>query len=206
LAGAHETGVPLFRPLVLNYQDDPTTYNLDDEFMVGDDLLVAPVLKPDVIRRLVYLPKGTWYDYWTNKKYAGETTISVEAPLETVPMFVRGGAIIPTGPELNYVGEKPTTPIIFNIYPDDRGAAATVLYEDDGISPAYKQQGFRRTNVTVERTGGGFAVSVAAPLGQYNPGPRQLAFTIKSERRTSAPVTVTDDGTARKLMLPGQVR
>ncbi|MDQ5844165.1 MAG: DUF4968 domain-containing protein, partial [Acidobacteriota bacterium] len=64
LEEAHQTGVPLFRPLVLNYQDDPNTYNLDDEFMIGNDLLVAPIVKPDVTRRLVYLPKGTWYDYW----------------------------------------------------------------------------------------------------------------------------------------------
>src|SRR5882672_1981403 len=106
LEGAHETGTPLFRPLLLNHQNDANTYNLDDEFMIGDDVLVAPVVKPDVTRRLVYLPNGTWYDYWTNKKYDGGTMISVDAPLETVPMFVRAGAIIPTGPELNYVGEK----------------------------------------------------------------------------------------------------
>ncbi len=84
LEEAHRTGVPLFRPLLLNYQDDLSTYNLDDQFMVGNDLLVAPVLKPDVTRRLVYLPQGIWYDYWTNKKYEGGTMISVDAPLETV--------------------------------------------------------------------------------------------------------------------------
>ena len=71
LEEAHRTGVPLFRPLVLNYQDDANTYNLDDQFMIGNDLLVAPIVKPDVTRRLVYLPKGVWYDYWTNKKYEG---------------------------------------------------------------------------------------------------------------------------------------
>ncbi|MDX6557199.1 MAG: alpha-glucosidase, partial [Blastocatellia bacterium] len=95
LEEAHRTGVPLFRPLMLNYQDDESTYNLDDEFMIGDDLLVAPIVKPDLTSRLVYLPKGIWYDYWTNKKYSGGTMVRVDAPLETVPMFVRGGAIIP---------------------------------------------------------------------------------------------------------------
>jgi alpha-glucosidase len=68
LEEAHQTGAPVFRPLVLNYQNDPNTYNLDDEFMIGNDLLVAPVVKPDVTGRLVYLPGGVWYDYWTNKK------------------------------------------------------------------------------------------------------------------------------------------
>jgi alpha-glucosidase len=201
LEEAHRTGVPLFRPLLLNYQDDSNTYNLDDQFMVGNDLLVAPVMKPDVTRRLVYLPKGTWYDYWTNKRYEGGTTISVDAPLETVPLFVRGGAIIPMGPEINYVSEKPFDPITFNIYPDEKGAASTVLYEDDGLSPAYKQEGFRRTTVTVERIAGGFTVSAAAPSGRYNPGSRKLGFVIKSERRTPAAVTITDDGTAHKLKI-----
>src|ERR1044071_8625529 len=130
LEEAHRTGVPPFRPLLLNYQDDPSTYNLDDQFVVGDDILLAPIVKPDVTRRLVYLPAGSWYDYWTNKKYAGGTMISVEAPLDTVPMCVRAGAIIPTVPPLNYVGEKPVDEITFNIYPDDTGAASTTLYED----------------------------------------------------------------------------
>ena len=179
LEEAHRSGVPLFRPLVLNYQNDPNTYNLDDQFMVGDDLLVAPILKPDVTRRLVYLPAGTWYDYWTNKKYAGGTMISVDAPLETVPMFVRGGAIIPLGPSLNYIGEKPVDQITFNIYPDESGAASATLYEDDGISPAYKTGAFRRTTFSVRRGPRGLVVSVGAAEGTYDPGPRKFNFAVK---------------------------
>ena len=114
-------------------------------------------------------------------------------------MFVRGGAIIPMGPTMNYVGEKPFTPVIFNIYPDENGSASTTLYEDDGLSPAYKQEGFRRTTVSLERTAGGFTVTLAAPQGRYNPGSRKLGFVIKSERRTPAAVAITDDGSARKL-------
>src|SRR6185369_17111001 len=165
LEEAHRTGVPPFRPLLLNYQDDPNTYNLDDEFMVGDDLLLAPIMKPDVTRRLVYLPAGSWYDYWTNKKYTGGTMISVDASLDIVPMFVRGGAMIPVGPSLNYVGEKPVDPITFNIYPDDAGSASGSLYEDDGLSPAYKSGAFRRTRLAVRRGPGGFTVSIAPVEG-----------------------------------------
>jgi alpha-glucosidase len=180
LEESHRTGVPLFRPLMLNYQDDPNTYNIDDEFMVGDDLLVAPIVKADVSRRLVYLPKGRWFDYWTNKTYEGGTMISVEAPLETVPMFVRAGAIIPTGPAINYVGEKLMDPITFNVYPDEKGSAMMTLYEDDGVSPAYTQNIFRRTTVTVRRVGVGYVVTVGAPLGTYNPGARKISFVVKS--------------------------
>jgi len=180
LEEAHRTGVPPFRPLLLNYQDDPSTYNLDDQFMVGQDLLVAPIMKPDVTRRLVYLPAGTWYDYWTNKKYAGGTMITVDAPLDVVPLFVRGGAMIPVGPSLNYVGEKPADPITFNIYPDDTGSASGSLYEDDGLSPAYKTGAFRRTTLTGQRGPRGFTVAIAPVEGSYNPGPRKLEFVVKT--------------------------
>jgi alpha-glucosidase len=199
LEEAHRTGVPLFRPLVLNYPDDASTYNLDDEFMIGDDLLVAPVVKPDVSARLVYLPKGDWYDYWTNKKYSGGQVIRSDAPLETAPLFVRAGAIIPLGPQMNYVGEKPSDPLTFAIYPDDRGMASTSLYEDDGLSPAYKQGAFRRTTVKVALGAGGYQVTIGRPEGHYDPGPRKLIFVIKSERPTDRKATVVDDGSARKL-------
>jgi alpha-glucosidase len=185
LEEAHRTGVPPFRPLLLNYQDDPSTYNLDDQFMVGDDILVAPIVKPDVTRRLVYLPAGSWYDYWTNKKYAGGTMISVEALLEVVPMFVRAGAIIPVGPLQNYVGEKSSDPIKFNIYPDDAGSASMTLYEDDGLSPAYKTGAFRRTTITARRGTDGFTVSIGPVQGNYNPGPRKFEFVVKTGERVT---------------------
>jgi alpha-glucosidase len=199
LEEAHRAGVPLFRPLVLNYQDDPNTYNLDDEFMIGNDLLVAPIVKPDITRRLVYLPKGTWYDYWTNKKYEGGTMIAVDAPLETVPMFVRAGAIIPMAPEMNYVGEKAMDPLTFNIYPDERGTASTTLYEDDGVSPAYKRDGYRRTTIAVTRAGAGYVVTTSAPLGSYQPAKRKLSFVVKSSRPPATVVTVADDGSAKTI-------
>jgi alpha-glucosidase len=178
LEEAHRTGVPLFRPLLLNYQNDASTYNIDDQFMIGEDLLVAPIMKPDVTRRLVYLPAGTWYDYWTNKKHTGGTMINVEAPLDTVPLFVRAGAMIPTMPARNYVGEQPSDPITFNIYPDDKGLASGKLYEDDGNSPAYKRGMFRRTSVSARRDGRAFVVSIDGTEGQYNPGRRKLNFTV----------------------------
>jgi alpha-glucosidase (family GH31 glycosyl hydrolase) len=183
---------------MLNYQDDENTYNLDGEFMIGEDLLVAPIVKPDLTSRLVYLPKGVWYDYWTNKKYSGGTMVRVDAPLETVPMFVRGGAIIPQAQPMNYVGEKPFDPITFAIYPDDNGAAATALYEDDGLSPAYKSGAYRRTTVSVKRATKGSIVSLGAPTGSYNPPPRKFSFAIKSAPNNRA-VTIADDGRAQQI-------
>lgn len=150
--------------------------------------------------RLVYLPAGVWYDFWTNNKYSGSQMISVDAPLDTVPMFVRGGAIIPMWPAMNYVGERKPDPITFAIYPDAAGRALTTLYEDDGVSPAYKNQVARRTTVTVSRAGQGFRADVSAPVGNYNPGSRNFRFVVKdsSEIPTAA---VPDLGKARQLFL-----
>ena len=201
LEDAHRTGVPLFRPLVLNYPDDPNTYNLDDQFMIGDDLLVAPILKPDVVRRLVYLPRGNWYDYWTSKQYKGNQTISVDAPLDTVPMFVRAGAIIPTVAPLKYVGEKPSDPITFNIYLDSNGGASTALYEDDGVSPAYKEGKYRRTRIDVRRGVRGFVIEIRAAEGNYNPGERTFSFQIPSYEHVSKVVTAPGDGRVRQVEL-----
>ena len=125
--------------------------------------------------------------------------ITVEAPLDVVPMFVRGGAIIPVGPVLNYVGEKPTDPITFNIYPDDSGSASAKLYEDDGLSPAYKRGAFRRTSFNVRRGTDGFVVSIGAAEGTYNPGKRTFNFLVKSPAGDSKVVSVGDDGRAREV-------
>ena len=110
--------------------------------------------------------------------------ITVDAALETVPLFVRAGAMIPTSPAQNYVGERPDDPITFNIYPDDKGLASGSLYEDDGASPAYKRGVLRRTTVSARREGAGFSVSVDGMEGQYNPGGRKLNFVIRGLRST----------------------
>ncbi len=200
LEESHRTGVPLFRPLLLNYQADANTYNLDDEFMIGDDLLVAPVLKPDLTQRLVYLPEGEWYDYWTNKRYKGGTTIRADAPLETVPMYVRAGAIIPLGPEMLYVGQKPFDPLTFEIYPDADGSASTTIYEDDGQSPAYKSGAYRRATIKAERSGPGYVVTVSAAEGSYALATRKINFTLRDRQRQPV-VTINDSGKPQRVVI-----
>jgi alpha-glucosidase len=192
LEEAHRTGVPLFRPLLLNFQSDANTLTIDDEFMVGDDLLAAPVTEAGATSRLVYLPAGTWFDYWTGAPQAGERTIRVSAPLETIPLFVRGGAILPLGPEMNWVGEKPSDPISFRIYPDANGTAATSLYEDDGATPAYLRGAFRRTNVSY-RNG---EIDVSVQGGDYHPPAREFVFSVSSRE-----IRVKDDGHDQRITI-----
>lgn len=197
LEEAHRTGVPVFRPLLLNYQNDANTLNIDDEFMIGSDLLAAPILKAGSSGRLVYLPEGTWTDYWTGREVAGGRMVHAAAPLATVPLYVRGGAIIPMGPEMNYVGEQATDPITFEIYPDAQGNARTSLYEDDGVSPAYNNGVERRTTVTYA----GSSVAVSVSGGSYQPGPRTFVFTVHRGRRASRPVQLADDGRSHRMQI-----
>ncbi len=112
--------------------------------------------------------------------------ISVDAPLDVVPMFVRAGAMIPVWPAMNYIGEKPVDSITFNIYPDDSGSAFATLYEDDGLSPAYKTGAFRRTTLTARRGPRGINVSVGPVEGSYNPGPRKFEYVVKTGERLTA--------------------
>jgi alpha-glucosidase len=202
LEESHRTGVPLFRPLLLNYQSDYNTLNLDDEFMIGSDLLVAPVLKPGATSRMVYLPEGRWIDYWTGKRYSGKAMIQVSAPLEIVPMFVRAGAIIPMWPEMNYVGEKQVSEVTFEIYPAEKSEMSSTLYEDDGASHDYKRGVFRRMKVSASRSTGRVQIETSAIEGSYNPGNRIFLFVAKSAV-TKAPLgasRVTMDGKPLRVM------
>ena len=201
LEEAHRTGVPVFRPLLLNHQDDANTYNIDDEFMIGNDLLVAPVTKADSTSRLVYLPRGIWYDYWTGKSYTGGTMYRVDAPLSTVPVFVRGGAVVPHGPEMRFTGEKPGSPLYFAIYPDEKGSASTTLYEDDGLTPDYRRGVFRRTTINVARSGRRYVINISKPVGSYRPAAsRTLQFQIKSrDPLNRSVVSFVDRGVAERV-------
>ena len=111
-------GVPLARPLVYDWPSDPTTYHIDDEYMLGPDFLVAPMFKSRGSRD-IYLPAGGWYDFWTDHRFDGGRWISYEADLDTLPLFVRAGAVVPMGPDLQHANERSWDPLTFDIYPGD---------------------------------------------------------------------------------------
>ncbi|MHB2015999.1 MAG: glycoside hydrolase family 31 protein, partial [Candidatus Xenobia bacterium] len=166
---AHRTGMPMLRPLLMHDQTDPSLYNLDDEFLCGRDLLSAPVLRSGTVERRIYLPRGLWYEFWTGSRYVGEQTYVISAPLETLPLFVRGGAAIPLGPAMNWVGEKPVDPLGWRIYPDAEGHAEGELYEDDGVSPGGP---YRRTRLTFHRR----RIDIKVLHDGWSPGPRTWEF------------------------------
>lgn len=146
---AAETGQPLMRPMVLEFENDPMTHRIDDQFMVGPWLLVAPVVKRHARKRMVYLPEGGWYDCYTKAYYTGGTTIIAEAPLDRIPLFIRAGAILPfTEPglstELMSMGN-----LRFEIYTGASGVFD--LYEDDGRSFDYREGRFNLYRLTLSQ-------------------------------------------------------
>ncbi len=127
---SHETGLPLMRALWLYYADDAHAAARGDEYLWGRDILVAPVTERGADLRALYLPRGQWYDFWTNKKEEGGREIKRAVDLSTLPLYVRAGAIIPMGPVKQYTDEKVPAVLSLIVYP---GADASfVLYEDDG--------------------------------------------------------------------------
>jgi alpha-glucosidase len=184
MAEAQRSGVPFIRPLVSEYQNDPMTWSLDDQFLAGRDLLVAPVTRPGQEARRVYLPEGRWYDFWSHKVHQGGQVIRVEAPLETVPMFVRGGAILPMGPEKNTVDAKPDAPLELHVFPGSNGTASVELYEDDGTSEDYRNGEFSRRRVSVQ----GNRVQLAAAQGSYRGPQRPLKFHFYGQGKAAAAV------------------
>ncbi len=129
------TGLPVMRPLVLHYEQDGNTWNLNDEFLVGENLLVAPVLEQGQTHRMVYLPEGKWYDFFTGKEYEGGNYYLVDAPLDTCPIFAKAGSIIPTYELMQYVGEKPYDTLKMLVFP---GEGSYVHYQDNGTDFAYR--------------------------------------------------------------------
>jgi alpha-glucosidase (family GH31 glycosyl hydrolase) len=98
-AEAHSTGVPILRHLVLEYPEDPRAATAEYQYLLGDSLLVAPVIEQGAVNRKLYLPKGDWVNYWTGDHLTGGTDVTVPAPLDRIPVFVRAGSILPFKPE-----------------------------------------------------------------------------------------------------------
>jgi len=147
---AHRTGLPVIRAMPLAFPHDPNTYDKDLQFMLGPWLLVAPVYDASN-GRTVYLPAGTWIDFWTGATYQGPAIIHVHAPLDTLPLFVRSGALLPMMPDANRIPESLIDSLIFEIYPT--GYTEYVLYEDEGT-----------TRVTCDENNGSVAVKVQSDV------------------------------------------
>ena len=184
---ATQTGLPVMRALLLEFPDDETAMHPQPdrrnyEFMFGGDLLVAPAVREGERKRTVYLPKGIWIDFWTEERYAGPILLTgktaVDAPTDRIPIFVRGGAIIPMRNAVQHVGEK-LDPLVFEIYPD--GDSSRDYYEDDGLSFDYKKGGLLLKSIDVFEVTNGLHIEFSAQEGSYTPSPRALVLKIHGQ-------------------------
>lgn len=132
---ARESGLPFMRALWLHYPEDKKARGIGSEYLWGRDLLVAPVFEKGATHREVYLPAGTWYDWWTGARHEGGSSTRRPVDLATMPIFVRAGAIVPVDPIRQYSSEPTTEPLTLRIYEGADGSAR--LYEDDGDGQTY---------------------------------------------------------------------
>jgi alpha-glucosidase len=183
---ASKTGLPIMRPLLLEFPTDPAAVDVNDEYLFGNDLLVAPVTKDDETSRSVYLPAGVWYDYWTGRRYTGPRNVAAEAPLERIPLFVRGGAILPSQQPVQYTDQAPIDPLTLDVYPD--GVSSRSYYEDDGISFNYERGVYLLRQLTARETARGVRVEISAPQGTYAPAKRSLVVRVHAQQTEPATI------------------
>jgi alpha-glucosidase/alpha-D-xyloside xylohydrolase len=185
-----ETGMPIMRALWLHYPDDPSAVARGDEYLWGRDILVAPVTEKGAASRKLYLPRGDWYDFWTEEKIQGGREIERAVDLSTLPLYVRSGAVVPLGPIKQYTSEKVAAPLEFQIYP---GADGNFLfYEDDGVSFDYRKGAWMGVRMIWKDSQRRLTLRLA-------PGSRMLP----SEKREIKVRLVTDKAT-RKVMFSGR--
>jgi alpha-glucosidase (family GH31 glycosyl hydrolase) len=148
----YQTGAPSMRALFMDFPNDPNVSDLGDEYMFGPAFLVAPVTDQGMTSRKVYLPAGAeWFNYWTNEKFKGGQTITVDAPIDKLPLFVRAGSIVPMGAPIDSTSEVQKIAKV-RVYP---GADAEfTLFDDDGNTYAYEKGGGKVTQLRWSESAG----------------------------------------------------
>jgi alpha-glucosidase len=166
---ATETGAPVQRPLVFDYQYDATVRDIDDQFLLGPDLLVAPVTVAGSTARQLYLPAGCWYDWYTGERLEGATFVLTPTPLDHIPLYARGGAVIPMLPEAppSTAGYHPTVIELHLFVPLDDHTHRSMVQEDDGLSLAALRGARYRTTLDVSRRGSAVTLVARAEGAGY---------------------------------------
>jgi alpha-glucosidase (family GH31 glycosyl hydrolase) len=202
---ATRTGAGVVRPLFWEFPDDPASANTADAWMLGDELLVSPVVDQGQAKKSVYLPPGEWFDYWSDTKAEGGRAIEVTtdaANWSDLPMFVRAGSILTSQPVMQFSGEKPITELTLDIWPDTHRPARFEVYDDDGETYAYEKGAFFSQIVTATQANGGITISLARPTGTYRSS--ITAYRVRLHGTTAA--TAAWNGRATTVRSIGAVK
>jgi alpha-glucosidase/alpha-D-xyloside xylohydrolase len=171
-----DTGLPMIRALWLHYQDDRRAVERGDEYLFGRDLLVAPVVEKGATSRSVYLPRGTWFDFWTHESHEGGRELVRKVDLGRLPLYVRAGAVLPMGPPRQYTNEAVAGPLTMMVFPGASGVSS--LYEDDGESFNYRKGEFMRIEMHWEDTARKLAIRLAPGATMLRANPLELSIKV----------------------------
>jgi alpha-glucosidase/alpha-D-xyloside xylohydrolase len=179
----------MMRAMWLHYPDDENLRGLGTQYLWGRDILVAPVFTQGAVMREVYLPEGVWYDWWSGEKAIGSKTITRTVDLETMPIYVRAGAIIPFDPVRQYVMQSVSEPTTIRVYSGANGQFR--WYEDDGISQEYLEGKFAWTNLKWDEVAKQLTIERDTTTGTLEQSARRLVVQLLPEGKS---VEINYDG------------
>jgi alpha-glucosidase/alpha-D-xyloside xylohydrolase len=177
-----ETGMPMIRALWLHDPDDPRSVERGDEYLFGRDLLVAPVVEKGATSRSLYLPRGTWFDFWTYERQEGGRELVRKVDLGDTPLYVRAGAVVPMGPLRQYTNEEVAGPLTMMVFPGASGVSS--LYEDDGETFDFRNGEFMRIEMQWEDTTRKLALRLAPGARMLRANPMTIAIKMADSDRT----------------------
>jgi len=182
---ASETDLPMMRAMLLEFPDDEKTYQLSQQFMWGDWLLVAPVTVEGTRQKKVYLPAGNWYRFEQGERIPGGKEIVEMVTLADLPLYVREGGIVPLAPVMNYTGEKPWSPLSVEFYGSEQKTCFE-LYEDAGDGFDYLKGEYLVSRYCQEPVAQGLLISKAEGKGNYQPVERELFLKVFGVRKPNS--------------------
>jgi alpha-glucosidase/alpha-D-xyloside xylohydrolase len=178
----HDTGLPIIRALWLHHPDDEVAVGRGDQYLWGRDILVAPVVEQGATERRLYLPRGEWFDFWTEERVEGGREVARPVDLETTPLYVRAGAMLPLGPVKQYTAEVADGPLTLVVYPGIDSQSS--VYEDDGLTLGYQRGEWMRILADWDDSDRRLTLRLADGSQRLEPMPRRVVVRIAGESAT----------------------
>ena len=181
----YDSGVAFLRPLYYDWPEASEAYDYKNEYLFGDEMLVAPVVTPgDKVSGLatqkVWLPRGEWIEWPTGKRFSGPTSVDRNFSVDQTPVYLKAGAIVPMQQEMSYTGEKHLDPLIVNVWPLDPGTSTSyTLYEDNGVAEQYQHGVFARTPIKATQTGDTLRVEIGPVEGGFAGMLKSRGYTLR---------------------------
>ncbi|MCV9387351.1 glycoside hydrolase family 31 protein [Reichenbachiella ulvae] len=192
----YQTGMPIMRALVLENQDDINTYNITDQYLLGESILVCPVTTKGAKSRPLYLPDGKWYNHWDGEIYEGGRDVHVVTPLDQMPIFYKAGSIVPSQLPVQYIDQNPLDHLVLTIYPGSQ--ASYELYEDDGRTLDYQSGEYTTTSIEYSEKEEGKAIVIAENTMGYELPDRTYSVKIKTSEKPED-IRVTSGKKSKRL-------